>query len=199
MTSAPLQCGFGRPVQPCRATSDHHQHAEGCCVPARPRSSPPAAGRGPRRRGAGCPMSCLITASDGTFAVWSLDVLRESASQLESSDDVVLVETPGKRVPGPSGSRWHISVHRRNVRPSHARRRLGAGTAPRHFGAELWIVNPTLNYGPNESDRLLDWNGAYYQCTHCNAAYGGFNDVRQHSRRGRTSCSAWRTGSAQVR
>jgi Ca2+-binding RTX toxin-like protein len=35
--------------------------------------------------------------------------------------------------------------------------------------------------GPNEGDRLLDWNGAYNLYTHCNSAYGGFNDVRQHS------------------
>ncbi|MDP3713403.1 MAG: calcium-binding protein [Mycobacteriales bacterium] len=35
--------------------------------------------------------------------------------------------------------------------------------------------------GPNEGDRLLDWDGAYNLYTHCNAAYGGFNDVRQHS------------------
>ncbi|HEY3556555.1 MAG TPA: calcium-binding protein [Kribbella sp.] len=35
--------------------------------------------------------------------------------------------------------------------------------------------------GPNQGDRLLDWNGAYNLYTHCNAAYGGFNDVRQHS------------------
>ena len=35
--------------------------------------------------------------------------------------------------------------------------------------------------GPNPGDRLLDWNGAYNLYTHCNAAYGGYNDVRQHS------------------
>jgi hypothetical protein len=35
--------------------------------------------------------------------------------------------------------------------------------------------------GPNEGDRLLDWNGAYNLYTHCNSAYGGYNDVRQHS------------------
>ncbi|MEI8408179.1 MULTISPECIES: calcium-binding protein [unclassified Kribbella] len=35
--------------------------------------------------------------------------------------------------------------------------------------------------GPNPGDRLIDWNGAYNLYTHCNAAYGGFNDVRQHS------------------
>jgi Ca2+-binding RTX toxin-like protein len=35
--------------------------------------------------------------------------------------------------------------------------------------------------GPNSGDRLLDWAGAYNLYTHCNAAYGGFNDVRQLS------------------
>ncbi|MEU9688884.1 calcium-binding protein [Amycolatopsis japonica] len=35
--------------------------------------------------------------------------------------------------------------------------------------------------GPNLGDRLLDWGGAYNLYTHCNAAYGGYNDVRQHS------------------
>ncbi|RZU76087.1 Ca2+-binding RTX toxin-like protein [Micromonospora kangleipakensis] len=35
--------------------------------------------------------------------------------------------------------------------------------------------------GPNPGDRLLDWGGAYNIYTHCNAAYGGYNDVRQHS------------------
>lgn len=35
--------------------------------------------------------------------------------------------------------------------------------------------------GPNGGDRLIDWNGSYNLFTHCNAAYGGFNDVRGHS------------------
>ncbi|MEV4317067.1 calcium-binding protein [Actinocrispum sp. NPDC049592] len=35
--------------------------------------------------------------------------------------------------------------------------------------------------GPNNGDRLIDWNGAYNLFTHCNAAYGGYNDVRGHS------------------
>ena len=35
--------------------------------------------------------------------------------------------------------------------------------------------------GPNPGDRLLDWTGAYNLYTHCNSAYGGFNDVRQFS------------------
>ncbi|PKH40912.1 Ca2+-binding protein, RTX toxin-related [Nocardioides alpinus] len=32
--------------------------------------------------------------------------------------------------------------------------------------------------GPNEGDRLIDWSGVYNLYSHCNAAYGGFNDVR---------------------
>ncbi len=35
--------------------------------------------------------------------------------------------------------------------------------------------------GPNPGDRLMDWNGAYNLYTHCNAAYGGYNDIRAHS------------------
>jgi Ca2+-binding RTX toxin-like protein len=35
--------------------------------------------------------------------------------------------------------------------------------------------------GPNDGDRLLDWNGTFNLYTHCNSAYGGYNDVRQHS------------------
>ncbi|MCO8125590.1 calcium-binding protein [Acidimicrobiia bacterium EGI L10123] len=45
--------------------------------------------------------------------------------------------------------------------------------------------------GPNPGDRLLDWNGAYNLYTHCNAAYGGFNDVRQHSPDMRSFLHAW--------
>jgi hypothetical protein len=35
--------------------------------------------------------------------------------------------------------------------------------------------------GPNNGDRMIDWNGAYNLFSECNAAYGGFNIVRQHS------------------
>ena len=33
--------------------------------------------------------------------------------------------------------------------------------------------------GPNSGDKLLDWGGTYNLYTHCNAAYGGWNDVRK--------------------
>lgn len=32
--------------------------------------------------------------------------------------------------------------------------------------------------GPNPGDRLIDWSGVYNLYSHCNAAYGGFNDIR---------------------
>jgi Ca2+-binding RTX toxin-like protein len=35
--------------------------------------------------------------------------------------------------------------------------------------------------GPNPGDRMIDWNGTVNLYNHCNAAYGGFNDVRQIS------------------
>ncbi|HEY0638118.1 MAG TPA: calcium-binding protein [Pseudonocardiaceae bacterium] len=54
--------------------------------------------------------------------------------------------------------------------------------------------------GPNPGDRLMDWNGTYNLFTHCNAAYGGFNDVRQHSPAMRTFLQqlAWASGAGQA-
>ncbi|GAB2678280.1 hypothetical protein GCM10009743_63090 [Kribbella swartbergensis] len=53
--------------------------------------------------------------------------------------------------------------------------------------------------GPNAGDRLMDWNGAYNLYTHCNAAYGGFNDVRQHSpaMHGFLTSLAWGSGAGR--
>jgi Ca2+-binding RTX toxin-like protein len=48
--------------------------------------------------------------------------------------------------------------------------------------------------GPNAGDRLLDWSGAYNLYTHCNAAYGGFNDVRQFSPTMQTFLQKWAYG-----
>ncbi|WP_232828722.1 hypothetical protein [Kribbella monticola] len=54
--------------------------------------------------------------------------------------------------------------------------------------------------GPNPGDRLLDWNGAYNLYTHCNPAYGGFNDVRQHSpaMQNFLQSLAWGTGAGRA-
>jgi len=48
--------------------------------------------------------------------------------------------------------------------------------------------------GPNPGDRLLDWSGAYNLYTHCNAAYGGYNDVRQFSPDMQTFLQKWAYG-----
>jgi Ca2+-binding RTX toxin-like protein len=45
--------------------------------------------------------------------------------------------------------------------------------------------------GPNQGDRLLDWTGAYNLYTHCPAAYGGYNDVRQFSPTMQTFLQKW--------
>jgi Ca2+-binding RTX toxin-like protein len=54
--------------------------------------------------------------------------------------------------------------------------------------------------GPNPGDRMMDWNGTYNLWTHCNASYGGFNDIRQHSPAMRDFLQklAWATGAGQT-
>ncbi|SDJ14585.1 Ca2+-binding protein, RTX toxin-related [Actinokineospora alba] len=54
--------------------------------------------------------------------------------------------------------------------------------------------------GPNPGDRLMDWSGAYNLYTHCNAAYGGYNDVRQFSPEMQNFLQkiAWGTGAGQT-
>ncbi|MDO8145653.1 calcium-binding protein [Isoptericola sp. 178] len=41
--------------------------------------------------------------------------------------------------------------------------------------------NESANGPSDQDDRLIDWNGAFNLYSHCNAAYGGWNDIRQHS------------------
>ena len=53
--------------------------------------------------------------------------------------------------------------------------------------------------GPNPGDRLIDWTGAYNLYTHCNSAYGGYNDIRQFSPAMQNSCSSLRGARARVR
>ncbi|HEX5541494.1 MAG TPA: calcium-binding protein [Micromonospora sp.] len=66
---------------------------------------------------------------------------------------------------------------------------VGVGDNQHHQGTD-WIYGgwdrdvlqaDVAANGPNPGDRLFDWNGAYNLYTHCNAAYGGYNDIRQHS------------------
>jgi len=66
----------------------------------------------------------------------------------------------------------------------------GADTNNQHHQGIDWMYGgwdrdvlqgDVADNGPNMGDRLLDWSGAYNLYTHCNAAYGGYNDVRQFS------------------
>jgi Ca2+-binding RTX toxin-like protein len=48
--------------------------------------------------------------------------------------------------------------------------------------------------GPNPGDRLIDWSGVYNLYSHCNAAYGGFNDLRSPSPAMQSFLQEWATG-----
>ncbi|WP_182376589.1 calcium-binding protein [Nocardioides sp. WS12] len=53
--------------------------------------------------------------------------------------------------------------------------------------------------GPNGGDRLIDWNGVYNLYTHCNSAYGGFNDLRAPSPAIQSFLQVWATGNGAGR
>ncbi|MCX6399965.1 MAG: calcium-binding protein [Propionibacteriales bacterium] len=53
--------------------------------------------------------------------------------------------------------------------------------------------------GPNPGDRLFDWNGVYNLYTHCNSAYGGFNDLRAPSPAVLSFLQGWATGNGAGR
>jgi Ca2+-binding RTX toxin-like protein len=53
--------------------------------------------------------------------------------------------------------------------------------------------------GPNAGDRLIDWSGVYNLYSHCNAAYGGFNDLRSPSPAMQSFLQVWATGNGAGR
>lgn len=53
--------------------------------------------------------------------------------------------------------------------------------------------------GPNPGDRLIDWSGVYNLYSHCNAAYGGFNDLRSPSPAIQDFLTSWATGNGAGR
>ncbi len=53
--------------------------------------------------------------------------------------------------------------------------------------------------GPNPGDRLIDWSGVYNLYSHCNAAYGGFNDIRIPSPSMEAFVQQWAAGSGAGR
>ncbi|EAQ00456.1 type I secretion target repeat protein [Janibacter sp. HTCC2649] len=55
------------------------------------------------------------------------------------------------------------------------------------------------NNGPHNGDRLIDWSGVYNLWSHCNAAYGGFTDVRVPAPAVEDFLKAWATGNGAGR
>jgi hypothetical protein len=53
--------------------------------------------------------------------------------------------------------------------------------------------------GPHTGDRLLDWSGVYNLWSHCNAAYGGFTDVRTSAPAVEDFLRTWATGNGAGR
>ncbi|MBB6625724.1 hypothetical protein H5V45_00190 [Nocardioides sp. KIGAM211] len=53
--------------------------------------------------------------------------------------------------------------------------------------------------GPHPGDRLMDWSGVYNLYSHCNAAYGGFTDVRNSSPQVEDFFRQWATGNGAGR
>ena len=53
--------------------------------------------------------------------------------------------------------------------------------------------------GPHPGDRLIDWRGVYNLYSHCNAAYGGFTDVRTPSPGMEKFLREWATGNGAGR
>jgi hypothetical protein len=87
------------------------------------------------------------------------------------------------------------------LHPSHADNQTHSGIDWMYGGWDRDVMQADqADEGPNTGDRLLDWVGAYNLYSHCNASYGGFNDVRQLSPAMLTFLQQWGygTGLGQV-
>jgi hypothetical protein len=79
--------------------------------------------------------------------------------------------------------------------PSHRNNQTHHGVDWMYGGWDRDIMQADMaGEGPNTGDRLLDWSGAYNLYSHCNPAYGGFNDVRQLSPAMLTFLQQWGYG-----
>jgi Ca2+-binding RTX toxin-like protein len=79
--------------------------------------------------------------------------------------------------------------------PTHSDNQTHHGVDWMYGGWDRDIMQADMaDEGPNTGDRLLDWSGAYNLYSHCNASYGGFNDVRQLSPAMLTFLQGWGYG-----
>ncbi len=75
---------------------------------------------------------------------------------------------------------WFVMTDKNDSDPSNNNHHQGVDWIYGGWDRDVMQGDVTAN-GPNHGDRLIDWNGAYNLYTHCNAAYGGFNDIRLHA------------------
>ena len=72
---------------------------------------------------------------------------------------------------------WFVMTDKNDADPSNNNHHQGTDWIYGGWDRDVMQGDVTAN-GPNPGDRLIDWNGVYNLYTHCNAAYGGFNDIR---------------------
>ncbi|AEG45464.1 calcium-binding protein [Isoptericola variabilis] len=76
---------------------------------------------------------------------------------------------------------WFAMTDTHDADPANDQHHHGTDWIYGGWDRDVMQGNETANGPSDREDRLIDWNGAYNLYSHCNAAYGGYNDVRQHS------------------
>jgi hypothetical protein len=72
---------------------------------------------------------------------------------------------------------WFEMTDKNDADPANNQHHHGTDWMYGGWDRDLMQGNVSDN-GPNVGDRMIDWTGAYNLYTHCNAAYGGQNDIR---------------------
>jgi Ca2+-binding RTX toxin-like protein len=72
---------------------------------------------------------------------------------------------------------WFEMTDKDDADPTNNQHHHGTDWLYGGWDRDVMQGNVTAN-GPNPGDRLIDWTGAYNLYTHCNASYGGYNDIR---------------------
>ena len=84
--------------------------------------------------------------------------------------------------PGQDPAIWFEATNTDAAHPGTADNQHNHGVDWIYGGWDRDVLQANLGKnGPDDGDRLLDWNGAYNLFTHCHASYGGDNDIRSHS------------------
>jgi Ca2+-binding RTX toxin-like protein len=84
--------------------------------------------------------------------------------------------------PGKDPAVWFEMTGLNDADPANDQHHQGVDWQYGGFDRDVLQGDLTGN-GPNDGDRMIDWTGAFNLYTHCNAAYGGQNDIRAHSPR----------------